>query len=70
MPEPTAPRSLAQHYFDVRHSYTLFGLCMSDTFQESIDSRSEYGDDVHSLMSAVSSIDLNTPLCDVSPDAL
>jgi len=43
---------------------------MFDTFQESLDSRSEYADDVHSLMSAVSINDLNTPLCDVSPDAL
>ncbi|KAH9978847.1 Six-hairpin glycosidase-like protein [Lactifluus volemus] len=38
-------------------------------FDETIDSRSEYGDDVHSLMSAFSASDLNT-LGDVSPDAL
>jgi hypothetical protein len=37
--------------------------------QETLDSRSEYGDDIHSLMSAVSANDLNT-LGDVSPEAL
>jgi len=39
-------------------------------FDEALDSRSEYGDDTHSLMSAVSTNDLNTPLGDISPDAL
>ncbi|KAI0268624.1 Six-hairpin glycosidase-like protein [Gloeopeniophorella convolvens] len=38
-------------------------------FDETIDSQSEYGDDVQSLMSAFSAADLNT-LGDVSPDAL
>ncbi|KAI9509176.1 Six-hairpin glycosidase-like protein [Russula earlei] len=38
-------------------------------FDETLDSRSEYGDEAHSLMSAVSANDLNT-LGDVSPDAL
>jgi hypothetical protein len=41
--------------------------------QETLDSRSEHGDDVHSLMSAMSAVstnDLNTPLGDVSPEAL
>ncbi|KAI0256189.1 Six-hairpin glycosidase-like protein [Lactifluus subvellereus] len=38
-------------------------------FDETLDSRSEYGDDMHSLMSAFSASDLNT-LGDVSPDAL
>lgn len=37
--------------------------------QEAPDSRSEYGDDLHSLMSAVSANDLNT-LNDVSTEAL
>jgi len=39
-------------------------------FDETLDSRSEHGDDIHSLMSAVSATDLNTPLGDISPEAL
>lgn len=38
-------------------------------FDETLDSQSEYGDDIRSLMSAMSANDLNT-LGDVSPDAL
>ncbi|KAI0066247.1 hypothetical protein BV25DRAFT_1797668 [Artomyces pyxidatus] len=38
-------------------------------FDETIDSQSEYGDDVQSLLSAYSTADLNT-LGDISPDAL
>lgn len=38
-------------------------------FDETIDSLSEYGDDTHSLYSAVSAMDLNS-LGDISPEAL
>lgn len=38
-------------------------------FDETIDSQSEYGDEVQSLMSAYSTADANT-LGDLSPDAL
>jgi hypothetical protein len=42
---------------------------MTSSQEEPLDSRSEYGDDAHSLTSAVSANDVKT-LGDVSPEAL
>jgi hypothetical protein len=58
------------HYFDVSRGIALLTPCTDlfadRTLQETIDSHSEFGDDVYS---AISSTDLNT-LGDLSPEAL
>lgn len=70
----TAPRSLVNHYFDVRFFYHKVSICVAYryTMQETIDSRSECGDDIRSMTSAISAVNtanINT-LGDISPDAL
>lgn len=72
---PRTPKSILRHYFDVSLSPSSHVLEFSDhPLQESIDSRSEYADEVRSAsaFSAVSNLDnwdKNT-LGDLSPDAL
>jgi hypothetical protein len=65
-----APRGFVNHYFDVSPGIVVLSHCLNiltpQTPQETIDSHSEFGDDVYS---AISSADFNT-LGDLSPDAL
>ena len=68
-----APRTLAHHYFDVRDLLTFwYSLTYSADFatQETIDSRSEFGDDAKSAFSTTSAWDPLHTLNDLSPDAL
>lgn len=65
-----APRSLAHHYFDVSCLFALLLVsCIDLILKETIDSRSEFGEDTKSAFSVMSQFDRNT-LGDLSPDAL
>jgi hypothetical protein len=65
----SAPRGILHHYFDVRIILILIILLSHLDAQETMDSRSEFGDDTKSAFSTMSALDLNT-LGDISPDAL